>query len=225
MDINDFNKTMLAQAVASGRCASCPLFGRIRVGMDASGNTAGHRPVLFIGLNPGQEEAQRGLPFVGMAGRFLRECMAETGFGQDIGWAMINSILCSTSNEKAIPDIAACQRHCHGNVGAYVKMIRPRVIVPCGNGASALFGLGSGIMTNSRQTFVSKGPKGKAKPVAVLPLVHPSSLIRNGGKSAPAYCQFMKRLDEIAQMAGIFDPDVPGYNLSSYRMLFESPRE
>lgn len=225
MDINDFNKTLLAQAAASGHCASCALCGRTRVGMDASGNTAGSRPILFIGLNPGREEAQRGLPFVGLAGRFLRECMAETGYGTDIGWAMINSILCSTSNEKAIPDIAACQRHCHENVGAYVKMIRPRVIVPCGNGASALFGLASGIMANSRQTFVSKGPKGRAKPVAVLPLVHPSSLIRNGGRSAPTYGQFIKRLEEIAQVARIFDPDMRGYNLGSYRMLFGSRDE
>lgn len=157
---------------------------------------------------------------MGKAGRFLRECMAETGYGQDTGWAMINSILCSTSNEKEIPDISACQRHCHENVGNYARAIRPQVIVPCGNGASSLFGLTSGIMTNAKLAFVSKGPKGTARPVAVLPLVHPSSLIRNGGKSAPAYGQFMRRLEEIAHVAKTFDPDARGYNLDSYRMLF-----
>lgn len=223
MDIDDYNRIMLEKAATSAGCADCPLSGSARVGMDASGAMAGQRPILFMGLNPGREEAQRGLPFVGMAGRFLRGCMAETGYGQEVGWAMLNSILCSTSNEKAIPNVAICQRHCHQNVAAYAQMIRPRVIVPCGNGASALFGLGSGIMTNSKLAFVSRGRTGKARPVAVLPLIHPSSLIRNGGKSAPAYSQFMQRLEEILRVARIFDPDADGYNLDSYRMLFTNP--
>lgn len=188
--------------------------------MDASPGEGMNRLILFIGLNPGREEAQQGLPFVGRAGRFLRECMAATGYGKTAGWAMLNSILCSTSNESAIPDVETCQRHCHANVGAWVKMIKPKVIVPCGNGASGLFGLRSGITTNARLRFLSRGPSGRATPVAVLPLVHPSSLIRNGGKAAPGYGDFLNRLKEILQVALSFDADVPGYNLGAFRTLF-----
>lgn len=209
MDIEAANKNLLQGIADSGRCQGCPLAGKTRVGMDASGDTAGERPILFIGLNPGREEAENGLPFVGKAGRFLRQCMADAGYGEKPGWAMINSILCSTSNESAIPHVETCQRYCHANVGAYVKMLRPKIIVPCGNGASALFGLASGITANAKRSFISRGPAGKASPVLVLPLVHPSSLIRNGGKSAPGYGDFMKRLREIMEAAATFDPAAP----------------
>ncbi|MBD5553093.1 MAG: hypothetical protein HDQ44_02015 [Desulfovibrio sp.] len=209
MDIAATNKNILRSIADSGRCRGCPLAGKTRVGMDASGNEPGERPILFIGLNPGREEAEKGLPFVGKAGRFLRQCMADAGYGENPGWAMINSILCSTSNESAIPNVEACQKHCHANVAAYVIMLRPKIIAPCGNGASAIFGLGSGITANAKRSFISRGPAGKASPVLVLPLVHPSSLIRNGGKSAPGYADFMKRLREILEAATTFDPAEP----------------
>lgn len=185
--------------------------------MDAYDGEAGQCAILFMGLNPGREEAMQGLPFVGKSGRFLRECLAQAGIER---WAMLNSILCATSNESEIPDLASCQRHCRPNVASFVRVIQPVVIAPCGNGAASLFGLGSGITANSRQTFISKGRSGKAAPTVVLPIFHPSSLIRNGGKSSPGYGAFMERLAEIRQIAQKFDPGAPGYNLGSYRMLF-----
>lgn len=220
MDIRDHNKRMLTEIAASGRCAGCPLSGSARVGMDASEGEAGHRTILIIGLNPGREEAALGLPFVGRAGRFLRECMARIGFEEAGGWAIINSILCSTNNESAIPDVTRCQRYCHANVAEYARMIRPKVMVPCGNGACGIFGLAGGITRNAKRAFVSRGPSGKATPTAVLPIIHPSSLIRNGGKSAPGYDEYMKRLDEIRQVASRFDPQVQGYNLDSWSHLY-----
>lgn len=220
MEPRSFNERMLAEITASGRCDPCPLNGRVKVGMDDSGGVADERPILFLGLNPGREEAIQGLPFVGKSGRFLRECLRETGIGEDAGWAMVNSILCSTRNESEIPDVGRCQGYCRPNVGAFVKIIKPKVIAPCGNGAANLFGLGSGITVNSRLVFVSRGRSGKATPTAVLPITHPSSLIRNGGRSSPAFGAFIDRLREILKVAKIFDPAAPDYNLPGHRPLF-----
>lgn len=217
MDVKSFNQGMITRIAASGNCAGCPLLGRKRVGMDASDGQAGPCAILFLGLNPGREEALQGLPFVGKSGRFLRECLAAAGIGS---WAMLNSILCATANESEIPDLASCQSHCRKNVAACVKVITPKVIVPCGNGAGNLFGLGRGITTNSKLVFVSRGRSGNANPTAVLPLVHPSSLIRNGGKSSPGYMAFMERLTQIRKIAETFDPQAPDYNLGKYQMLF-----
>lgn len=219
MDIAEFNKSRLREIASSGRCQGCPLLGRTRVGMDSLDNEAGESAILFMGLNPGREEALRGLPFVGKAGRFLRQCMSEAGY-EGTGWAMLNSILCSTNNESEIPDVEACQRRCRENTGGYVRIIKPRVIAPCGNGASALFGLGRGITANARLLFVSRGRTGKARPTVILPIVHPSSLIRNGGKLAPGYGDFISRLRQILKVARVFDPYAPGFNLGSHQMLF-----
>lgn len=187
--------------------------------MDSRDKEAGESAILFMGLNPGREEAERGLPFVGRAGRFLRQCMGEAGF-EEAGWAMLNSILCSTNNESEIPNVEDCQRRCRENTGGYARIIKPRVIAPCGNGASALFGLDKGITANAKLLFVSRGRTGKARPTAILPIVHPSSLIRNGGKSAPGYKDFISRLRQIIMVAKTFNPDAPGFNLGSYHTLF-----
>lgn len=190
------------------------------VGMDSWNGGTENIDILFMGLNPGREEAAKGFPFVGKSGMFLRESMKEAGLSEN--WAIVNSILCSTNNEADIPDVASCRNACKRNVGRFFAKLSPKVVVPCGNGAAGLFGLETGIMTNSRRTFVSKGPKMTAKPVLVLPIVHPSSLIRNGGKSAPNYDDFIGRLVEIKNMAQRFNPAMEGYNIGAYTLLFNN---
>lgn len=165
---------------------------------------------MFMGLNPGREEALRGLPFVGKSGRFLRRCMDAAGIDS---WAIVNSILCSTNNEREIPDPQLCRSLCRPNVAIFVRAIMPKVIVPCGNGAGAVFGLEKGITGNARKVFISRGPAGRAIPTLVMPLVHPSSLIRNGGTSAAAYPDFMDRLKSILEISQKFDPEARDYNL------------
>lgn len=199
LDIAGLNRTLLEERT----CGSCPLRGKPFVGADSWNGLATPANVLFLGLNPGTEEARIGLPFVGPSGRFLRIAIASV---TDSGtWAMTNSILCSTSNETAIPDPKACRASCRVNVARISKWFMPRVIVPCGNGASALFEIKDGITRAENIWYISRGRNCKAKSTVVAPIQHPSALIRSGGKSSSKYNRWQARINEIFRIARLLE--------------------
>ena len=199
MDIAGLNRGLLAERT----CGSCPLRGKTFVGADSWNGQADPANVLFLGLNPGTEEARIGLPFVGPSGRFLR--MAIGSAPNSGTWAMANSILCSTANETSIPDPAACRACCRVNVGQIFKRFLPRVIVPCGNGASALFEIKEGITRAANFWYISRGKNHKAKAALVAPILHPSALIRSGGKSSSKYDGWQTRINEIFKLAKLLE--------------------
>jgi len=168
------------------------------VGADSATNRAEPQTILFLGLNPGNEEARLGLPFVGPSGQFLRAQLQNAGI---YSWAMANSLLCSSPNESAIVQADAARKSCHSNLAAIFITFKPSLIVPCGNGAWSLFGVAMPITAATDNYFISTGPTGKSRPVLVLPIFHPSALIRSGGENSSKYPQFLKRLQTICQIA------------------------
>lgn len=183
-------------------CAGCPMFGRgAFVGMETSDDNP-EKTLLFLGLNPGAEEAREKRPFIGRAGRFLRSSLARAEISQ---WAMVNSILCSTNNEREIPGLPACHAVCKNNVASIIRTIRPKVIVPCGNGASAVFDMPTGITANAERIFISKGRAGKASATVVMPMLHPSALIRDSGENSSKYVKFIQRLRQIREITGLVE--------------------
>lgn len=221
MDIQQLNQRVELERA----CAGCPLQGKTFVGMDADASAPGPaRRILFLGLNPGLEEAAQKQPFVGKSGRFLRDCLAKTGCAN---WAMVNSILCSTGNQAQIPDEQLCHQSCYGNLAMFVRQIQPLIIAPCGNGAASRFGLGTGISKNCKLVFLSRGRTGKAKPTLVMPIKHPSALIRAGGVSAPDYQPYLQRLRQIQEISAMlpktgFDESWLGENHIEFLSLFNN---
>lgn len=219
MTIADLNQLILSQR----KCGSCPMLGKTFVGADSLSGHDGPVDVLFMGLNPGAEEARAALPFVGPSGKFLRMAI---GLAPDYGsWAMTNSILCSTRNETAIPDPNICRTCCRANVAMIWRRFSPRVTVPCGNGASAMFEIKDGITRAESLWYISRGRAGKAPPAVVAPIQHPSALIRSGGKSSPKYAGWQARINAIFRIAkllqnGAGPEDVLAENGISWRGLF-----
>jgi uracil-DNA glycosylase len=64
------------KAAAAG-CEGCELFENAT--QTVFGRGAPHARVVFVGEQPGDVEDQKGLPFVGPAGRLLREAVDEAG--------------------------------------------------------------------------------------------------------------------------------------------------
>lgn len=181
------------------KCADCPMSGRgVFVGGDTATGLATPQQILFLGLNPGVEEARQGLPFVGPSGRFLRLQLQKTGI---TSWGMANSLLCSSRNEHEIVAADKARACCHDNLAQIFLMLQPRLIVPCGNGAWSLFRARLPITAAAGQIFLSRGPSAQAAPVLVLPILHPSALIRSGGEASAKFPAFFARLKEIAALA------------------------
>ena len=84
-------------------CTACELHkGRIRV-VVGYGNP--HAQIACIGEAPGREEDESGIPFVGMAGRFLNECLKEAGIeSDDIFLSNIVSCRPKDNNLRAHPN-------------------------------------------------------------------------------------------------------------------------
>src|SRR3954468_21364077 len=64
------------KAAAAG-CEGCELFADAT--QTVFGRGAAHARVVFVGEQPGDVEDQKGLPFVGPAGRLLREAVDDAG--------------------------------------------------------------------------------------------------------------------------------------------------
>jgi uracil-DNA glycosylase family protein len=62
---------------AAAHCEGCELYQNAT--QTVFGRGAAHAKIVFVGEQPGDVEDQKGLPFVGPAGRLLREAVDEAG--------------------------------------------------------------------------------------------------------------------------------------------------
>lgn len=179
---------------------SCPMKGKTFVGADSRTGEVGHVSVLFMGLNPGVEEARRGLPFVGPSGRFLRRAIENA----PVDWAIVNSILCSSPNQTGIVNPQLSSSCCRRNVAYLWSLFTPDIIVPCGNGAASVFEIPEGITRAETMYYVSRGRNHNGRPTIVAPIQHPSALIRSGGTESSKYPGWIQRLSCIFSVAVAF---------------------
>jgi uracil-DNA glycosylase family protein len=134
-------------------------------------------PVMFVGEQPGDVEDVEGEPFVGPAGRLLRQAIVEAG-GDPAGMYLTNAVKhfkWEPRGKRRIherpnrEEILACRMWLDEEVG----LVRPAAIVALGATAvSQLLGSKVRVMRDRGAFFPSLlGP-----PVAVT--VHPSSILR-----------------------------------------------
>lgn len=196
--IKNFNKSI--EDSRTGCKEACPLWDKTFVGMDTDNGNVGQRNILFLGLNPGEEEAEPNAkrPFVGAAGQLLRKALKEIGF---TSWAMVNSILCSTPNQASIENPALCQRLCSRYVTTFVHKIKPKCIVPMGATACQVFGLDKKIQVESTKLYILERQTSRSSteesPIVLAPCVHPSRVLRKGGAKSTEYGTLLTRLEEI----------------------------
>jgi DNA polymerase len=66
---------------AAADCHGCPLFENATQTVFGAGNSSAQ--VVIVGEQPGDQEDRRGEPFVGPAGRLLRDALAEAGIDEE----------------------------------------------------------------------------------------------------------------------------------------------
>ena len=85
--------------------------------------------IMFIGEGPGMNENEQGRPFVGAAGNFLNQLLAQAGLKRETVW-IGNVVKCRPpENRDPQPDeLAACNTYLERQIEA----IDPRIIVTLG---------------------------------------------------------------------------------------------
>ncbi|MEE2679333.1 MAG: uracil-DNA glycosylase [Myxococcota bacterium] len=153
---------------ALGECTRCRLAeGRTRL-VFGDGNP--DADLLFIGEGPGEQEDQRGLPFVGRAGELLTQ-MIEKGLGVPRSSVYIcNIVKCRPPGNRTpqADEVATCSPFLDGQIEA----VKPRVIVSLGKPATSLL-LGREVaITRVRGTWQ------EYRGIPLMPTFHPAFILR-----------------------------------------------
>jgi DNA polymerase len=184
-------------AAEAAGCTRCDLYKRATQTVFGAGD--GGARLMFVGEQPGDAEDQQGLPFVGPAGRVLREALAEAGLASEPSYVTnaVKHFKWEPRGKRRIhkrPTVAE-MRACHLWLEEEIDAVRPRIVVALGaTAARAIAGSGVQVLKDRGRRLSS--PAGQA----VLVTVHPSSILRAPDAEArrQAMAAFVADLTQVA---------------------------
>jgi uracil-DNA glycosylase len=130
--------------------------------------------IVFIGEAPGKNEDEQGLPFVGAAGKFLNEMLAEAGM--DRGDVYITNIVKyrPPNNRDPLPDE---KKAFWPYLLKQLQVIKPKVVITLGRHSMEYF------LPDMKISQIHGQPKriqfGEEK-LVIVPLYHPAAALYNG---------------------------------------------
>ena len=141
--------------------------------------------IVFIGEAPGKNEDEQGLPFVGAAGKFLNEMLAEAGLSRSDVYITNIVKYRPPNNRDPLPE----------EKGAFwpylikqLQIIDPKVVITLGRHSMEYFLPGMYISQIHGQP---KRVKFGDKKLVVVPLYHPAAALYNGSLRQTLIDDFM----------------------------------
>lgn len=173
-------------------CALCPLHRQIRHKVPGQGDR--QAPLMLIGEGPGQVEDEEGLAFVGPAGQLLTRMLEAIQLPRDRVY-ICNIVKCRPPfNRVPTPEEAdACRIH----LRMQTWLVRPKVIVLLGSTAA------KALLNPEIRITRERGVWTERKGVWMMPTYHPSALLRDESKKAPAW-EDMKSLRQKLIELGLY---------------------
>jgi uracil-DNA glycosylase len=167
------------------RCKLCSL-GRTQV---VFGKGLAKARLMFVGEAPGEEEDQRGEPFVGRSGQLLTKIIEAIGLSREQVY-IANVIKCRPpGNRNPEPDeVASCEPF----LFRQIDVIAPRVIVPLGKFAA------QSLLKTTDPITKLRGRQFEYRGAVLIPTFHPAYLLRNPSAKREVWDD-MKRVREILQ--------------------------
>lgn len=181
----------------AGRVAStCP---RCRLSQSrtkvvfGSGNP--HAKLMLIGEGPGRTEDEAGLPFVGRAGQLLTQILTSVHLDRERDLYITNVVKCRPpENRKPLKDEAAA---CRPYLEAQLHYINPHIILLAG--ATAV----EGVLSRTDPMNKIRGRWIEWRGKRVMPIFHPSYLLRNPSKEKGSPKWLMEQ--DIQEARRVFD--------------------
>ena len=157
-------------------CKACDLASTRQSVVISRGNPKAN--LMLIGEAPGAQEDAQGVPFVGRSGRALDQLLRDVDLDPEHDLYICNAIKCRPPSNRRPKkaELAACRCWLDLQLAA----VNPKVIVLTGATAvEAILGIKGG-MTRLRGKWQIWNKR------AVMPIFHPSYLLRNPSKAAGA---------------------------------------
>src|SRR5688572_27247520 len=155
--------------------------------------------IMLIGEGPGFNEDQQARPFVGAAGKFLEELLAQAGLKRTDVW-ITNVVKCRPPNNRdPQPDeLAACNQYLERQIAA----INPKIIITLGRFSMAKY------MQGAKITQVH----GQMKRVGdrfVIAMFHPAAALHQAALKPAILADFAKLPQQLEFARGELSKSAP----------------
>lgn len=152
-------------AAQTAQCTRCKLHHSRKNAVPGAGNP--HADVLFIGEGPGFHENEQGLPFVGAAGKFLDELLADAHLQREDVF-ITNVVKCRPpGNRDPQPEeLEACKSYLDRQIAA----VNPDVIVTLGR-------ISMGYFINNGRISGIHGKPSWSNGRMIVPMYHPAAAL------------------------------------------------
>jgi uracil-DNA glycosylase len=185
-----------ALADAAGQCRGCELYRDATQVVFSAG--PGSTAMMLVGEQPGDQEDQRGRPFVGPAGRLLAEALGAASIDTTSVY-LTNAVKHFRFERRGkarihkTPDVGHINA-CLPWLKAELQTVRPAVVVCLGATAGRAV-LGRPVRIGAERGTLMPGPANLAS-AQVLLTTHPSALLRlrDAADREPAFAQLVADL-------------------------------
>jgi DNA polymerase len=193
-------------------CTRCKLHYSRKKAVPGAGNP--NSEILFIGEGPGFHENEQGLPFVGAAGQFLDELLAEADLKREDVF-ITNVVKCRPpGNRDPQPEeLEACKPFLDRQIAA----INPDVIVTLGRFSMGHFINNGKISSIHGRIFWSNGRM-------IVPMYHPAAALHQPSLRSVVVEDF-KKLPEMLKEAKETRKNNPGISSLSEEDAFDDAQD
>ncbi len=168
-------------------CQKCALYHSRKKSVPGEGPA--NSEIMFIGEGPGFYENEQGRPFVGAAGQFLDQLLAQAGLKRSDVW-IGNVVKCRPpGNRDPLPEeLAACDEY----LERQIKAINPSIIITLGRYSMGKFMPGAKIST-------VHGQMRKVGERYVIAMFHPAAALHQASLKPSILADFAKLPELLAQ--------------------------
>jgi len=147
-------------------CQRCHLYKKRKKVVFGNGNF--DSKLMIIGEAPGKEEDERGIPFVGRAGKLLRKVLKEAGLKE---FYITNVVKCRPPDNRT--PLKKEVESCLPFLERQIAILKPKIILVLGNTA---------LKSVTGENYKLANVRGKILEISqkqILPSFHPSFAMRN----------------------------------------------
>ncbi len=169
-------------------CQKCALYHSRKKAVPGEGPA--RCEIMFIGEGPGYYENEQGRPFVGAAGKFLDELLAQAGLKREDVW-ITNIVKCRPpGNRDPLPEEVAA---CSGYLDRQIQAVDPSIIITLGRYSMARY------MPGAKITAVH-GQMRRVGDRYVIAMFHPAAALHQASLKPAVLADFAK-LPQLLEQA------------------------
>ena len=179
-------------------CRRCPLW---KLGTQTVFGEGARRGLMLVGEQPGDVEDQEGRPFVGPAGRLLRELLAEARIAEEDVYLTnaVKHFKWRPKGKRRIHDKPSWSevRACSPWLEAELEAVRPELVMCLGATAAQL------LVGREARIGALRGQELEIRDgLPALVSIHPSAVLRAGDERAARRAELLEDLELAHELLG-----------------------